>query len=308
MSATKSRRVPELSLSDFTSGSKEQKNNFVDSLFNGIKEYGFVNLSNHGIREPLLNSAYKEAKLLFDMPTKEKSAFVSSKGDGKRGYTPFGKEHAANSDIMDLKEFWHIGRDKYQKNIWPETLPNFRTVFAKLYEELDRVGLQLLQALAAPLDLPATYFSELADSGENTLRILHYPPVPDGVDPRCIRAAAHEDINLITLLVGATSGGLELKDRDGQWLAVETAPHLITVDTGDIMARLSNDVLPATTHRVVNPVGKNEARYSMPYFIHPKPEAILECIPSCVGDGAKYPPISSGQFLANRLKAIGFKA
>lgn len=300
------RQVPVLSLKDYSSSDSSKRQRFVDELFAGVKEYGFFNLVDHGVSPELLDVAYKTAQKFFNLPTKTKEKYISPAGDGKRGYTAFGKEHAVNAAVSDLKEFWHVGRDKYSENIWPSEVSEFKPALSNLYGELDRVGLEILRAFTGPLKVNENYFDALAMDGENTLRILHYPPISEGVDPRCVRAAAHEDINLITLLVGATSSGLELKDRDGQWLSIETTPEMITVDTGDIMARITNDVLPSTTHQVVNPKGPNVSRYSMPYFIHPKPDALLECIPSCKGSEAKYPPIQSSDFLAQRLREIGF--
>jgi isopenicillin N synthase-like dioxygenase len=164
----------------------------------------------------------------------------------------------------------------------------------------------MLESLTFPLDLPRDFFSNMMGEGNSILRLLHYPPIPAGVDPRCVRAAAHEDINLITVLVAATASGLELKDRDGTWLPIDSDPNSLIVDAGDMLSRLTNNVIPSTTHRVVNPDdGTNSARYSMPYFIHPNPDAMLTCLPSCVGEGAKYPPISAQDFLYQRLREIG---
>jgi isopenicillin N synthase-like dioxygenase len=216
---------------------------------------------------------------------------------------------------MDLKEFWHVGRDPQEgdpfakyflPNIWPNEIPEFKDLYIRLYQELDKAGFVLLKALTGPLELPEDYFDELAGGGSSILRLLHYPPIPNNVDPRCVRAAAHEDINLITLLVCASASGLQIMDRNGKWLDVETAPHLITVDAGDMLSRITNDVIPSTTHRVINPQdGKNEPRFSMPFFMHPHPEAILKCIPSCKGNGEKYPPIKANDFLMQRLRDIG---
>jgi isopenicillin N synthase-like dioxygenase len=162
-----------------------------------------------------------------------------------------------------------------------------------------------LQALAPSLSLDAHYFDPLVARGTSLLRVLHYPPIPDDADPNCVRAAAHEDINFITILVAAKGAGLELLDRDGTWLSVETSPRNLIIDGGDMLARLTNDIIPATTHRVVNPSGPNVSRYSMPFFMHPSVETSLACLPSCVGDGAKYPAISAGDFLTQRLAEIG---
>ena len=251
--------------------------------------------------------------LFPNFPTDEKMKFMAGK-DGQRGYTPFGREHAKDAKVSDLKEFWHVGREfepgselgkTYPPNIWPDSPANFRDVFLKLYHALEDAGLTMLEALAPSLDLPTDYFRKMATNGNSILRLLHYPPIPDDADPNAIRAAAHEDINLITILVAANGAGLELLTREGEWLAIDTDPQNLIVDAGDMLARATNDVNPATTHRVVNPSGPNVSRYSMPFFMHPHSDAVLECIPSCVGDGAKYAPITAHEFLLQRLREIG---
>lgn len=308
------RKVPELSLKNFTSGSAKERSQFIDDFFIGLKDYGFVNIRDHGIDTNLLKQAYDYSEKLFLLPTEVKKQYEPDDKGGARGYTSFGKEHAKDSPVKDLKEFWHVGRDPiegdpsseyFSPNIWPKELPEFKPIFEKLYNDLDNMGFELLRALTGPLEIAEDYFDKLAGNGNSILRMLHYPPIPEGVDPRCIRAAAHEDINLITFLVCASASGLQIKERDGNWLDVDTAPHLITVDSGDMLSRITNDVIPSTTHRVINPVGANTSRYSMPFFMHPHPESILECIPSCRGEGEKYPPIREHDFLMQRLREIG---
>lgn len=312
---TSIRRVPELSLKEFTYGTEDEKVRFIEALYTGIKDYGFINLKDHGVDEALLKRAYELSEQLFNLDNDVKNKYVLPDAGGARGYTPFGKEHAKDAQAKDLKEFWHVGRDPkdadpfakyFASNIWPEEIPEFKDVYLKLFKELDQVGFILLKALTFPLGLPVEYFDELAGGGSSVLRLLHYPPIPEGVDPRCVRAAAHEDINLITLLVCASASGLQIKEPNGAWLDVETAPNLITVDAGDMLARITNDIIPSTTHRVINPAeNSNVSRYSMPFFMHPHPEAILKCIPSCRGDGEKYPPIKANDFLMQRLREIG---
>ena len=170
---------------------------------------------------------------------------------------------------------------------------------------MDQVGLSLLEALTSELDLPSNYFYDRVSRGNSILRLLHYPPIPKGVEKGALRAAPHEDINLITILVAATQSGLQLKDRDGTWLDVTPPKNSLIVDAGDMLSRITNEVIPATTHQVINPDASNKDRYSMPYFMHPNSEAVLECIPSCVGEGVKYPPITSDDFLKERLREIG---
>lgn len=312
MSDTKYNKVPELSLKSYLYGSPAEKSEFVDQLFSGLKYYGFIILKDHPVSTSLLDEAYKHSKSFFTLPTEKKKIYAS---DSQRGYTPFGTEHAKDSEVSDLKEFWHVGNelspedsyyDKFPKNIWPEEVPEFKDTYLKLYTALEEIGKILLQAITKPLDLPTNYFDKMVTGGNSILRLLHYPPIPENVDPRCVRAAAHEDINLITILVSASSSGLELLDRDGKWLPVETEKNNLIVDAGDMLARITNELIPSTTHRVVNPDdGTNNSRYSMPFFMHPHPEAVLECIPSCEGDKIKYPSILAEEFLQQRLREIG---
>lgn len=308
------RKVPELSLKAYTHGTESEKNHFIDQLFSGLKEYGFIILKDHPIQVDLLRRAYALSQQLFALPTESKCEYVSAAGAGVRGYTPFGKEHAKNSKIGDLKEFWHVGRELpasdplkkfFADNIWPAELPEFEPVFKHIFQDLDDTGRIMLQALTGPLEVDRDYFTRMTNRGSSILRLLHYPPVPNGIEPGAVRAAAHEDINLITLLVSASSSGLELLTREGEWLAIDTAPDNIIVDSGDMIARITNDVIPATTHRVVNPSGPNVSRYSMPFFMHPNPDAELAVIPSCRGAGDKYPPILANDFLMERLREIG---
>lgn len=307
-------QVPELSLQHFSDGTPAERQSFIQQLFGGLKEYGFIILKNHPIRRELLAEAYALSERLFQLPDARKAAYVSKAGGGQRGYTPFGREHAKNNKFPDLKEFWHVGRELppgdpltnfFPPNIWPDELPRFRSVFESLFQALDETGRILLRALTEPLDVDADYFTRMTDRGSSVLRLLHYPPIPEGQDPNCVRAAAHEDINLITLLVSASSSGLELLTREGTWLPIETSPDNIIVDSGDMLARITNEVIPATTHRVVNPKGANTSRYSMPFFMHPNPDALLSGLKSCGGSGTRYPDIRANDFLLERLREIG---
>ncbi len=306
-------QVPELSLRAYTDGGPGARAEFEEALFEGFNYYGFIVLKDHRVRHDLLQRAYAKSAEFFALPEAEKSAFFRK--DGQRGYTPFGREHAKDSEFPDLKEFWHVGRefeegsplaDIYPPNMWPEKPEGFRETFLELYDALEEAGLVMLEALAPSLDVPRDFFRKMATDGNSILRLLHYPPVPDGANPKSIRAAAHEDINLITILVAANGGGLQLLDRDGNWLPVETDPENLIIDAGDMLARVCNDVIPATTHRVINPDGgPNVSRYSMPFFMHPHSKAVLSCLESCKGGGAKYPDITADDFLKQRLKEIG---
>lgn len=304
------KRVPELSLKAYTHGDAASRQGFSLAFLQGLQDYGFIVLTDHGVPTELLARAYRLAEQVFALPDETKRRYAA----GMRGYTPFGVEHAKDSGHPDLKEFWQIGHEPspdmppglhLPPNVWPEEAPGFRQTFLALFEGLNETGITLLRALAPSLDLPEDHFDPLVRWGASLLRVLHYPPVAEGTDPRCVRSAAHEDINFMTIMVAAKGAGLELLDRDGTWLPVETAPTNLIVDSGDMLARMSNGVIPATTHRVVNPTGPNVSRYSMPFFMHPTLETSLKALPSCVGAGEKFPPITAGEFLQQRLEEIG---
>lgn len=306
-------RVPELSLKAYVEGDAKTRSEFQAALFEGFKYFGFIILKDHGVDRELLSRAYDLSRQFFARPEDEKQTYNAGP-DGQRGYTPFGREHAKDSQHPDLKEFWHVGRDfepgsplesVYPPNVWPDNPEGFRETFITLYDALEEAGLVMLEAMAPSLGVDNDFFRNMATNGNSILRLLHYPPIPDDADPNCIRAAAHEDINLITILVAANGAGLELLDRNGKWLPVETDPDNLIVDAGDMLARVCNDVIPATTHRVVNPDGPNVSRYSMPFFMHPHSDALLSCLESCKGAGAKYPDITAGAFLQQRLEEIG---
>lgn len=310
------RKVPTLSLGSYLHGSQDDKVKFIEQLFHGIKDYGFIILKDHDVSADLLTEAYQILEKFYQLPEKQKLTYVSEMGGGQRGYTSFGKEHAKGSPVKDLKEFWHVGREVpaghafakyYPPNIWPDdSVPEFKPVFDKLFNQLEQAGVQMMEALSYPLQVEKDYFTKMVVEGNSILRLLHYPPIPEGVDPRCIRAAEHEDINFITILPAATTSGLQLKDRDGTWLDIESDYGTLIVDAGDMLARITNDVIPSTTHRVINPQdGTNKSRFSMPFFMHPHPESVLSCLPSCRGAGAKYPDVSSHEFLMQRLREIG---
>lgn len=307
------RKVPNLSLMSYLDGSEKDQVKFVDDIMLGLKDYGFIILKDHLVDQRKVDRAYELLKEFYALDEETKMKYCGNNA-GQRGYTPFKKEHAKDSKFGDLKEFWHVGRELaatsrykgvYPENVWPSEIPEFQKVMMDLYAAMDQTSIVLLEAIGKGLDVPKTFFTDMINDGNSIIRAIHYPPTTGHDTKNSVRAAAHEDINLITLLVGATDSGLELLDRDGSWLAVNSNPGEIVVDTGDMMSRLTNDVLPATTHRVVNPDDSNTTRYSMPFFVHPHSEAVLSCLPSCVGKGAKYPDITAGAFLIQRLKEIG---
>ncbi len=308
------RKVPELSLMSFVNGTNNDKARFVDDLFRGLKDYGFIVLEDHPVDDKLTAKAYDLIHEFFQLPEETKRQYVCKEGGGQRGYTAFGVEHAKNSKYPDLKEFWHVGREslvnpaKFQKyfpeNIWPTEIPEFKETFLNLYTGLDVTATLMLDALGMALDVPQSYFRSMLEDGNSILRPIHYPPLGPNAPKNAVRAAAHEDINLITVMVGATTSGLELLDRDGKWLPVQMTDKQLVVDSGDMLSRITNDIIPATTHRVVNP-DIDDTRYSMPFFVHPNPDTVLKCIPSCIGEGEKYPAINSHEWLMIRLKEIG---
>ncbi len=308
------RKVPELSLLSYVNGSDSEKADFVSKLYSGIKDYGFIILTDHTMTEEVIDKGYAASKAFFALDQAKKDACISKAGGGQRGYTPFGTEHAKDNPYKDLKEFYHVGREVeeghvfhkfYPGNIFPTEVENFKKDMLNIYDELDKTSQILLEALGKALDVPANYFKDMITTGNSVLRAIHYPPVGEAPPEGSIRAAAHGDINLITILMGATASGLQLQDRDGTWLDVNSKEGQLVVDAGDMLSRITNDIIPATIHRVINPKDATSARFSMPFFVHPHPEAMLECIPSCEGDGAKYPPISSHDCLQKRLVEIG---
>lgn len=309
-----SNQILELSLLDFVNGPEEKKQQFVDDLMRGLKEYGFIILKDHTIDNEKVQKSYDLVHEFFHLPEEIKLKYFLEEAGGQRGYTPFKKEIAKGASHPDLKEFWHVGRELpegskyrelYGENVWPEEIPAFKKELSELFLSMDATANIFLEAIGKGLNLPEGFFRELTRDGNSILRTIHYPATKGMDTQNHVRAGAHEDINLITLLVGSTASGLELLDHDGKWLPVKTEPHQIIVDTGDMMARLTNKVLPATTHRVVNPDNDTSERYSMPFFVHPHAEASLKCIPSCLGDGEKFPEITAGEFLKERLEEIG---
>jgi len=307
------RKVPELNLIDYLAGTTIEKQRFVDNFYAGLVDYGFVVLNPYQFDFSLVDDSYQVFKTFFKLPPETKQQYNIHDG-GKRGYVPRLQEHAKNSQNPDLKEFWHIGRElendhpltqEYPANLWPKEVAEFKRKTYALYDQLDQTAQVMFKSLATALDVPQDFFEKMTQDGNSILRAIHYPPMTEFDLPGSVRAAAHEDINLITLLVGATDSGLELLDRNGQWLAVDSTPGQIVVDSGDMLSRITNEVIPATTHRVVNPLEKTADRYSMPFFCHPHPNAVLSCIPSCLGNGAKYPDITARDFLNQRLREIG---
>ena len=290
---------------------------FVAELGAAYREFGFCCISGHGIPRALVDGAYDAFQRFFALPTETKMKYHVPGSGGARGYTPFKVETAKDSQYADLKEFWHVGReiprdsrfaDLMAPNLWPAEVPEFHEYGYGLFEALDQLGTRVLRALALHIGLPENYFGDKTDQGNSILRPIHYPPITDDNVPN-VRAGAHEDINFITLLVGASAEGLELLTREGKWLPITTEGDAIVVNIGDMLQRLSNHVYPSTTHRVVNPQNANarKPRYSVPYFLHPNPDVVLDPLPQCVtpDNPKRYDTsITSHEYLLQRLREI----
>jgi isopenicillin N synthase-like dioxygenase len=290
---------------------------FVAELGAAYREWGFAGIRGHGIPQPLIDGAYAAFRDFFALPADVKMQYHIKGSGGARGYTPFGIETAKDSKYPDLKEFWHIGREiprdsKYADvmppNLWPVEVAAFRESGYGLYEALDALGSRVLEGLALHIGLPSDYFADKTNFGNSILRPIHYPPITAPDIPN-VRAGAHEDINLITLLVGASAQGLEVRSRAGEWVPFTADADTIVVNIGDMLQRLTNHVYPSTTHRVVNPTGANarQPRYSVPFFLHPNPDFVIDVLPSCIDADHpnRYPqPITSHEYLLERLREI----
>ncbi len=314
-----SRAIPLVDLNKFTSGSPEDKQKFVNDLGHAFQEYGFVGVVNHGISKDLVDRFYAESKAFFSLPTEVKSKYEGKNLAGQRGYTSFGKEHAKHSNVGDLKEFFQIGQEapeghplkpEYPDNMHVNEIPKFDKTGVELYKAFEKSGAKLLQAIALYLKLSENYFEEKINMGNSILRAIHYPPITQ--EPKsAIRSEQHEDINLITLLVGASSGGLQILDLENKWLDIVPGEEEIVVNVGDMLQRLTNNYLKSTTHRVVNPPREewHRPRLSIPFFLHPKSDMDLTCLPGTITNERPlaYEPITAGEYLNERLREIGLK-
>lgn len=310
---TPAARVPTLSLQQ--QGSDPE--GFAAAFGGSFERFGFAIVADHGIDQALIDRAWRLTEELFALPEAEKRNYHIPGGGGARGYTPFKTEIAKGASAVDLKEFWHVGRELPQghrftndmgPNIWPTRPKGFRETFIELFAAFDTAGDQLLSAIARYLKLDPNWFDHAVTDGNSVLRLLHYPPIP--ADAEGVRAGAHEDINLITLLLGAEEAGLELLDKDGRWLAIKPPEGALVVNVGDMLQRLTNHVLPSTTHRVVNPPPerRGHSRYSMPFFLHPAPDFLIKTLPGCItaSNANRNPePITAHDYLHERLVEIG---
>jgi len=291
---------------------------FADELGQSFVDYGFAIVRDHGIPQELIERAEQLSRQFFALPEDVKRKYLIPGSGGARGYTAFGVETAKGAQAFDLKEFWHVGRelpaghkfrDVMADNIWPEEVPGFKETYLALYDAFDEAGVKVLRAIARFLNVDE-YFTDTVRDGNSVMRLLHYPAQGEPTGNH-IRAGAHEDINTITLLLGAEEAGLELKTKDGRWIPVSPKPGELVINIGDMLQRLTNGVLRSTSHRVVNPAPDraSHARYSMPFFLHFRPDFVIEALPGTVPEGEepKWPPISSHEYLQERLREIKLK-
>jgi len=305
-------QVPVVDFRDFYSDDSATRAEFVQALGRGLEATGFVCVSHHGIDVDLLRQCYRNAEQTFDLPATVKRAYETAEDGRQRGYTSMSVEHAKDYAVPDLKEFWHVGRilpsdhplhasGDVPRNQWPSEQPAFERSFSVLYRCMEAFAFSLLDAVGAYLDLPKNYFRDLVHDGNSIMRVIHYPPLGPDAPPQAVRAAAHEDINLITVLPVSTQPGLELLKRNGEWMAISPPPDVMVCDTGDMMQLITSGRLPSTTHRVVNPEGEKAkaSRYSLPFFVHPHPDRLLTPL---VGTAD---PVTARDFLHRRLVDIG---
>ena len=309
--------IPSVNLSDFLSEDPAQKQKFVDKIGKAYEEIGFVSLKNHFLDDALVDNLYTEVKAFFDLPEDVKQGYEIEGLGGQRGYISFGKEHAKGKQEGDLKEFWHFGQEpdananlieEYPENVQVKELKGFNSTGMKAYKMLEKTGIYVLRALSLYLGLDEFYFDKWARNGNSILRPIHYPPITE--EPKgAVRAGAHGDINLITLLMGASAGGLQVLRNDGEWIDAIPNEDELVINVGDMLERHTNNKLRSTIHRVVNPPKEewDTPRYSIPFFMHPRSEMPLNCLEECVdADHPKaYPDITAGDFLHQRLVEIG---
>jgi isopenicillin N synthase-like dioxygenase len=314
--------IPRLDLNDYIKGTEAQRKAFSDGIGKAFNETGFVTITNHGMSKELMAELYVEVKKLFDLEEQIKKKYEIVELAGQRGYTSKGREKAKESNTPDLKEFWQLGqfvegeimsKEEYPDNILVEELPRFNEITKEIFKKLEYSGTYILRAIAVYLGLDEFYFDAKIKNGNSILRGIHYFPInnPDSLAPDAVRAGAHEDINLITLLIGASADGLEVLTRDGDWHPIKAQADDIVVNVGDMLQRLTNNKLKSTTHRVVNPPRElmSTSRYSVPFFLHPRSEMSLACLDSCINNEnpKAYDDYTAGQYLDERLREIGLK-
>ena len=314
--------IPSLDLADFNGGNVERKDKFVSTLGAAYRNIGFVAIRNHALTQSMQDQLYVAIKKFFALNDEVKKKYERNDLAGQRGYTGKGKEHAKGRNTGDLKEFYHVGqeltpvelaKEGYPPNIWPSEVPEFKEISVNVFKALESTGQIMLRAIALYLGLPENYFDDKIRHGNSILRPIHYFPIdkPESVPSDAVRAAEHGDINLITLLMGASADGLQVLRRDGKWIPITALPDQLVVNVGDMLERLTNKKLKSTIHRVVNPPKEfmNKPRYSIPFFMHPRSEMSLAALPECVdSDNPKqWDDITAGEFLDQRLREIGLK-
>ena len=311
--------IPVVDLAQFVDGTPAQQADFVQQLGKAFEEVGFVSVMNHGIPDSLIADQYRLVQEFFSLSNEQKSKYEIAGLAGQRGYTSFGKEHAKGSEAPDLKEFFQYGQtvtdgdaiaDEYPANVSVDAIPDFNETLYNAYRHFEKSGGALLSAIALYLGLPSDYFDAHIHQGNSILRCIHYPPITH--EPKsAIRAEQHEDINLITLLVGASADGLQILNKQGDWVGVTSLPQQSVVNVGDMLQRLTNNMLKSTTHRVVNPPREfwHTSRFSMPFFLHPRSNMSLACLDRCIdADHPKaFADITAGEYLDERLREIGLK-
>ena len=309
--------IPSVDLSDFLSGNEARKQKFIKEIGEAYEEIGFVALKSHFLSDELSEKLYQDVKAFFDLPVKIKESYQIDGIGGQRGFTSFGKESAKGKKEGDLKEFWHFGQEvvgnnklkaEYPKNVFVKEIPSFNTSGIEAYKMLEKTAIYVLRALAIYIGLDEKYFDKYVINGNSILRPIHYPPII-GEPKGAVRAAAHGDINLITLLMGASASGLEVQNKKGEWIPVTALPEQLVVNVGDMLERLTNNKLRSTIHKVVNPPREDwdKPRYSIPFFTHPISEMKLNCLPECITETHPkvYEDITAGEFLNERLKELG---
>ena len=311
--------IPSVDLADFLSSDPARKSKFVQELGDAYENIGFVSVKNHFLSQSLEENLYQQVKAFFGLPIETKEKYEIPGIAGQRGYISFGKEHAKGRTVGDLKEFWHFGqyvddadpiKQEYPENVTVSELPEFNAVGKEAYQLLEKTGQYMLRAIAIFLGLNEDFFDGKIHHGNSILRPIFYGPIVN--DPKdAVRAAEHEDINLITLLMGASADGLQVLNKQHEWVSVTALPDHLVVNVGDMLQRLTNNRLKSTTHRVVNPPREmwGTPRYSIPFFLHPRSEMRLDCLDSCISpqNPIHYEPISAGEYLHERLQEIGLK-
>ncbi len=316
------KEIPSLDLADFASGIAEKKAKFVKDLGEAFNNIGFVAIKNHGLTDQLTKKLYEVYQKFFFSTDELKQQYELPELHGQRGYIGKGKEHAKGRSTGDLKEFYHVGqevkdndpvRNEYPDNVFPKEFTEMGEVAMEAYRQLEQTGTQVLRAIAVYLDLEENHFDNKVKNGNSILRAIHYYPItdPDSIPEDAVRAAAHGDINLITLLMGASADGLQVLRRDGKWIPITALPEQLVVNVGDMLDRLTNNKLKSTIHRVVNPPRDKMAtsRFSIPFFMHPRSEMDLTCLENCVDaeHPKAYSDMTAGEFLEQRLAEIGLK-